>query len=100
MSDEEDAEIAYKTAAMLTSLYSCHINDKQNIQEFAKRQTKLFEYSQNKFIYKEGELPNSYKDRSKQEEDIMNDPNTQRLIKNFKYMKENGIFDAIRNYKD
>ena len=34
---EEDAEIAFKTASSMISLLSCHINDRDNIMNFANK---------------------------------------------------------------
>lgn len=87
--DEEDAEIAYRAAATISQLISCHVHKLENIQSFVDKQMDLLNYSTNKFAFKNVDLNKS--EQPMTEEEIAKDYSTQNLIKRFKYMRDNGI---------
>lgn len=83
----------------MTNLFSCHINKKDNIQQFAQKQLDLFQYSQDKYAYMQDRDVTERRRARSIRENVMSDPTTQRLIKRFIYMRDNGIFDKIFNNK-
>lgn len=92
---EEDMEMARNQAIFNATIYSGKIADRQAFIEFANKQQWLMKYANermqlisNKVAYK------STEDR------LVTDDQTLRLVNAFKYMKEHGILDQIKQRMD
>lgn len=88
--DEEEAEITYRYASVVNGIYGSHIKGQQNIRQFADKQLELLNYSNSKLSLGSIEL-----DRRNKEDNLLNDPEVQKLINDFIYMRDNGIFEKI-----
>lgn len=82
---------------MVTSaLVSNHIHDTNAIKDFIRKQLDLLQYSNDRLVYKKFK-PEKQESQTELYKRVMSDPHTVRLIKRFKYMRDNGILDKIIN---
>lgn len=98
---EEDAHVAFKTTATIASILSSHINDTNNIKQFADKQISALQYAANRYTFKNdniNQFGNSHEGKSEQElrNHVLADPVTRKLIKRFKYMRDHGILQKLQ----
>lgn len=98
---EEDAHVAFKTTSIIAQILSSHINNADNIKQFADKQISALQYAANRYTFKNdninqfGNSPNGGNEQERRNQ-ILSDPVTRKLIKRFKYMKEHGILQKLQ----
>lgn len=99
---EEEAHVAFKTTSIIAQILSSHINDVNNIKQFADKQISALQYAANRYTFKNDNVnqfgSNNYKGKNEQElrDHVLSDPVTRKLIKRFKYMRDHGILEKLQ----
>ena len=97
---EEEAHVAFKTTSIIAQILSSHINNADNIKQFADKQISALQYAANRYTFKNDNVNQFGNGKGKNEHELKNhvlsDPITRKLIKRFKYMRDHGILEKLR----